>query len=67
MESRENRSPSSDMDRDESESSFNEDKRSGSQDWSDQGSNIERDSDLGSSKGFGESGNVNRGSSDIEE
>ncbi len=55
------------MDRDESESSFNEDKRSGSQDWSDQGSNIERDSDLGSSKGFGESGNVNRGSSDIEE
>jgi len=63
---RENRSPSSDMDRDESESSFNQNKR-GSQDWSDESSDIERDSDLGSSKGFGESGNVNRGSSDLEE
>ncbi len=54
------------MDRDESESSFNQNKR-GSQDWSDESSDIERDSDLGSSKGFGESGNVNRGSSDLEE
>jgi len=30
-------------------------------------SNIESDSDLGSSQGFGDSGDVNRGSSDIEE
>ena len=51
---------------DESESSFNENKRSSSQEWSDK-RDIERDSDLGSSKGFGESGDVNRGSSDLEE
>ncbi len=59
------------MDRDQSEDWSNQPSRSsGSGDLqSDKGrsSNIESDSDLGSSEGFGESGNVNRGSSDTEE
>jgi len=59
------------MDPDQSEDWGNQpSRRSGSGELqSDKGrsSNIESDSDLGSSKGFGESGNVNRESSDIEE